>query len=84
MGMSIHFATATSMFTMILTSASGILQHYQANHIDFESAFFLTLGAVLGAQVGAYTSRKVSGKNLRRVFGIVLIVSGINMLIKYC
>ena len=83
MGMSIHLATATSMFTMIFTSISGVTQHYQANHINFESALLLALGAVFGAKVGAYTSKRVSGKNLRRVFAIVLIISGINMIIKY-
>jgi uncharacterized membrane protein YfcA len=83
LGMSIHLATATSMFTMIFTSLSGVTQHFQANHINFESALLLALGAVFGAQVGAYTSKRVSGKNLRRVFGLVLIISGINMIIKY-
>jgi len=83
MGMSMHVATATSMFTMIFTSISGVTQHYQAGHIDFESAMLLALGAVFGAQVGAYVSKRVSGKNLRRVFAIVVIASGINMIIKY-
>lgn len=83
MGMSIHLATATSMFTMIFTSISGVVQHYQASHINFEIALLLALGAVFGAQVGAYTSKRISSKNLRRVFGIVVIVSGINMLLKY-
>jgi len=83
MGMSIHLATATSMFTMIFTSISGVTQHYQANHINFESALLLVLGAVFGAQVGAYASKRISGKNLRRVFGVVVIISGINMIIKY-
>ncbi len=83
MGMSMHFATATSMFTMIFTSLSGVVQHYQANHINFETALLLALGAVLGAQVGAYASKRVSSKNLRRIFGVVLIISGINMIIKF-
>jgi hypothetical protein len=83
MGMSMHLATATSMFTMIITSLSGVTQHYQAGHINFESALLLALGAVLGAQMGAYVSKRISSKNLRRVFGLVLIVSGINMIIKF-
>jgi len=83
MGVPIHLATATSMFTMIFTSLSGVAQHYQANHIDFGSALLLALGAIFGAQVGAYTSKRISGENLRRVFGIVVIISGINMIIKY-
>ena len=82
-GMAIHLATATSMFTMMLTSVSGVVQHYQANHINFESALLLALGAIFGAQVGAYTSKRISSKNLRRVFGIVVIVSGLNMILKY-
>jgi len=83
MGMSMHLATATSMFTMIFTSISGVTQHYQANHISIESALLLALGAIFGAQVGAYTSKRVSGKNLRRVFGVIVIISGINMIIRY-
>ena len=83
MGTAIHLATATSMFTMIFTSISGVAQHYQANHINFEIALLLALGAIFGAQVGAYTSKRISSRNLRRVFGIVVIVSGVNMILKY-
>jgi uncharacterized membrane protein YfcA len=83
MGMAIHLATATSMFTMIFTSISGVAQHYQANHINFEYALLLALGAIFGAQVGAYTSKRISSKNLRRVFGVIVIVSGVNMILKY-
>ena len=83
MGMAIHLATATSMFTMIFTSISGVAQHYQANHIYFGTALLLALGAIFGAQVGAYTSKRISSKNLRRVFGVVVIVSGVNMILKY-
>ena len=83
MGMPIHLATATSMFTMIFTSISGVVQHYQASHINFESALLLALGAVFGAQVGAYTSKRISSKNLRRIFGIIVIISGVNMILKY-
>jgi hypothetical protein len=83
MGIPIHFATATSMFTMIFTSVSGVTQHYLANHISFEYALLLALGTVLGAQVGAYTSRRVSGKNLRLIFGVMLLVVSIQMILKY-
>jgi uncharacterized membrane protein YfcA len=82
-GMLIHFATATSMFTMIFTSISGVTQHYQANHINFEYALLLALGAIFGAQIGAYISKKISGPNLRRIFGIILLIASINMIIKY-
>jgi uncharacterized membrane protein YfcA len=83
LAMPIHLATATSMFTMIFSSISGVTEHYMANHINLACALFLALGTVLGAQVGAYTSKKISGKNLRRIFGIVLIVVSIQMIRSY-
>ena len=82
-GMPIHIATATSMFTMIFTSISGVAQHYVANHIVLEYALPLALGTVLGAQAGAYASKKVSGRNLGRIFGIMLLVVSIQMILKY-
>jgi uncharacterized membrane protein YfcA len=83
MSMPIHAATATSMFTMAFTTISGITQHYTANHINFEYALLLAVGAVLGAQVGAFWSRKVSGTNLRKILAIVLVVVAIQMILKY-
>jgi len=80
MRMPIHFATATSMFNMIFTSTSGVTQHFLANNINFESAVLLALGSVFGAQVGAYASKKISSKNLRRVFGMLLIIVSIQMI----
>jgi len=81
--MPIHFATATSMFTMTFTSTSEAVQHYFANQTNFEYALLLALGTVVGAQIGAYVSKKTSGKNLRRIFGVVMVIVGIQMILKY-
>lgn len=82
-GMPIHFATATSMFTMTFTSTSEAVQHYFAKQTNFEYALLLALGTVIGAQVGAYVSKRTSGKNLRRIFGLVIVIVGIQMILKY-
>jgi uncharacterized membrane protein YfcA len=79
----IHVATATSMFTMMFTSASGVTQHYMANHISLEYVLPLALGTILGAQLGAYTSKRLSAKYLRAIFGAMLLVVGIQMILKY-
>jgi uncharacterized membrane protein YfcA len=83
MGMPIHYATATSMFTMIFTSISGVTKYYQSNLINFPVALILASGTIIGAQVGAHTSKKISGRNLSLIFGIMLIAAGINMLLKF-
>jgi uncharacterized membrane protein YfcA len=81
--MSMHVAVATSMFTMILTSLSGVAQHYALGNINLEFALLIAVGSVLGAQVGAYTSKKVSGRNMRRIFAVLLIIVSVQMLIKF-
>lgn len=83
LGMPIHYATATSMFTMIFTSISAVTKYHQSNLINFPVALTLAAGSIIGAQVGAYTSKKISGRNLALIFGIILIVAGANMVIKY-
>jgi hypothetical protein len=71
------------MFTMIFTSISGVAKYVQADLINFPVALLLATGTIFGAQVGAYTSKKISGRNLGLIFGIMLVVAGINMILKY-
>jgi uncharacterized membrane protein YfcA len=52
-------------------------------NIHSEYVLPIALGTIFGAQLGAYTSKRLSGKNLRRVFGIVVIVISIQMILKY-
>jgi uncharacterized membrane protein YfcA len=81
--MPIHYATATSMFTMIFTSISAVTKYYQSSLINFPVALTLAAGSIIGAQVGAYTSKKLSGRNLTLIFGTILMIAGVNMIIKY-
>jgi len=83
MSMPMHAATATSMFTMTFTSISGVTEHYLAKNISPEYALSLALGTVLGAQLGAYTSKKFSAKLLHIIFGTIMVVVGIQMILKY-
>jgi uncharacterized membrane protein YfcA len=78
----IHFSIPTSMFIMIFTSISGVSSHLQQGNVDLPYAIYLGLGSILGAQVGAYSSRKLSSRNLRIIFAIMLIVASINMILK--
>jgi len=78
----IHFSIPTSMFIMIFTSISGVANHLQQGNVDPQFAIYLGLGSILGAQVGAYTSKKLSGKSLRLIFAVMLIVASINMVLK--
>ena len=83
MNMPMHITVATSMFTMIFTSTSGVVQHFSLGNIQFEHMLLLVLGTIFGAQLGAYTSKRISASNLRRIFGAVLVIVSIRMILKY-
>ncbi len=83
MHLPIHFATATSMFTMIFTSASGVAKHALVQHVHWSQALLLALGTIFGAQVGASFSRLVSGAALSLIFGAVLLLIGLQMILKF-
>jgi uncharacterized membrane protein YfcA len=51
LGLPIHLATATSMFTMIFTATSGVAEYYQAGLVNFPIALLFAAGTVVGAQV---------------------------------
>ena len=83
MNMPMHVAVATSMFIMIFTSISGVATHISFGNVLFEYVVLLSIGVIFGAQLGAYFSKRVSAKNLRRIFGVVLLLVSVRMILKY-
>lgn len=83
MNVPMHLAVATSMFTMIFTSVSGSLTHFWLRNVHLECSALLAVGVALGAQIGARTARKVSGRGLRRILAVVLLIIGLRMMLKY-
>ncbi len=77
-----HLAVATSVFIMIFTSISGVATHIYLGNVQFGYALFLIMGAIFGAQVGAYVSKRVSSKNLRTIFGFILVLVSVRMMLK--
>jgi hypothetical protein len=78
----IHFSIPTSMFIMIFTSISGVASYVQAGSVNPWFAAYLGIGSIFGAQVGAFASKKLSGRNLLLVFAAMLIIASINMILK--
>jgi uncharacterized membrane protein YfcA len=83
MGFPMHVTVATSMFIMVFTSISGAATHFSLGNVHISHAVFVCIGVIFGAQLGAYFSKKISGKNLRRIFGVVLLLVSIRMILKY-
>ncbi|MGE3063773.1 MAG: sulfite exporter TauE/SafE family protein [bacterium] len=77
-----HIATATSHFTLMIMSAASIATHFIiSNDFKFLSfAVLLSIGAILGAQVGAKLSRHVNEKFIVIILSIALFAAGIRII----
>lgn len=80
-GVEMHYAVATSAFTIIFTSLSGLITHLTLGHVLFEYATPLVVGVVVGAQIGSRLARRISSITLRRIFSIAIMGISIYMLI---
>ncbi|MCD6538841.1 sulfite exporter TauE/SafE family protein [Candidatus Bathyarchaeota archaeon] len=82
-GVPMHLSIATSMFIMVFTSVSGTLTNLWLGHVRLDYAILLAAGVIFGAQIGAHIAARVSARNLRRIFGVILILTSIRMLLKF-
>jgi len=82
-GVPMHLSIATSMFIMVFTSLSGTLTNLWLGQIRLDYAILLAAGVIFGAQIGAHIAARVSARSLRRIFGLILILTSIRMLLKF-
>lgn len=77
-----HIATATSMFTILLTSMSGSLIHLFQGNIDWYAVLCLAPGAWLGGKWGAWISNRLTSTGLLNVLRIGFLVIAFRMMMK--
>ena len=78
----VHLATATSHFVLAIMTGSVTLVHIFDGSLTGQwlIVFFLIIGVIPGAQVGAFLSRKVHGVWIVRILGLVLALTGFRVL----
>ena len=80
----VHIATATSFFVLTFMSAEGTVVHLSTGALaeGFDKAVLLAIGAVPGAQAGAYLSRRVHSTVITRSLAGSLVVVGTRLGLK--
>jgi uncharacterized membrane protein YfcA len=79
----IQIAVGTSMLLVLITSFSGVFQHYNLGNINFTYALLLAFGAFFGAQVGAYFSKRIAAEKVQLILAITLIFVSAQMFLKF-
>ncbi|PKF63839.1 hypothetical protein CW745_03085 [Psychromonas sp. psych-6C06] len=65
-----HLAVGTSLSTILFTSLSAIYTHHQHSKINWQLAYKLGIGLLIGGFVGAYFADQFSGQLLQRIFAL--------------
>ncbi|MEK3788612.1 sulfite exporter TauE/SafE family protein [Paenibacillus sp. FSL K6-1230] len=77
-----HIATATSMFTILLSSLVGTVSHAVLGHVLWGTFVWLAIGALLGGQIGARIASRIPAKLIIRVLSICLFIVAIRLMFK--
>jgi uncharacterized membrane protein YfcA len=81
LGMSQHRATGTSLFVIIPTALVSAVIYAFSGQLDWILVVLFSVTAVIGATLGARATARVSGRNLRRMFGVFLLFVAVRLLI---
>ena len=76
-------AAATSQFAMVFTSVSGVIVHmfFGTYNGSFLWPIIMTLGGIIGAQLGTYLSMKIESKIIRKMLAIFAFYTGILLIL---
>jgi uncharacterized membrane protein YfcA len=83
LGFPTHIATATSHFTVAITTFAAVVTHLVSGTFtaDVGRVLVLAAGAVVGAQFGARLSRRVTGVLIVRLLAIGLAIVSVRLLV---
>ena len=83
LGLGIHVAIATAMFTYLFSGAVGAIEYARQNSIHWSMALWLCLGGMPGAYQGAATTWATPGVILEGVIGLLVLLSGVQACLLY-
>ncbi|USN98778.1 MAG: sulfite exporter TauE/SafE family protein [Phycisphaeraceae bacterium] len=84
LGFPVHVATATSHFVLAMTAGAGTITHIAlgAFHEGWRRMASLGVGALIGAQIGAWWAKRASPALILRLLAVLLVVLGVRILIQ--
>lgn len=79
-GMRMHLATATSIFSLVLYSTAGVITPMISGNIDWFVFTWVGVGVLMGSQLGAYISTKLKAIFITRMLAAVVIIMGVSLM----
>ena len=83
LGIPSHIAIASSEFAMALTNGAGVITHGFLQNISIEYAIPITIGTILGAQVGVLVAKRTKQKTLKMILSIVSLLFSVRLILDF-
>jgi uncharacterized membrane protein YfcA len=81
LGFTAEKAVGTSFWAILLIAVSAVFAHSKMNNVDWRVGLWLSIGGVVGAQVGARLLDYVPTSVFTKIFGAILLALAVKMLI---
>lgn len=81
-GQTPHSVFATVTAVMLPLSLFSAYRYYTAGHLSLSTLPTLALPCLLGGAIGAFSQRYLHASLLKRLFGLLVLISGILMLVR--
>ncbi|MDT8901385.1 sulfite exporter TauE/SafE family protein [Anaeroselena agilis] len=79
LGIAQHTAQGISMLVIIPTALVALWHFHKDKMVDYRTAGMLAMGAIVGALISANFVQYIPGNDLKKLFGIFIIYTGIRM-----
>ena len=78
--LNIHQAITISLAAIVPIALSGFLKHYSSGEMPIKIALLVAAGGIIGSLVGASVAHMIPAETLKKIFGVVMILIGLNIL----
>lgn len=82
MSMSQQMAQGTSLLIIIPTAISSVLIYARHDQINWPIGILIAVSSIVGALIGSHWAQHIPATMLKKMFGIFMILVGIQMLWK--
>jgi hypothetical protein len=78
-----HKAIGISLAVIVPTAMAGAFRHGLTGDINLRFAIILSIGGIIGALLGSTMGAYLSAASLKKLFGVLMVFAGMNMLFDF-
>lgn len=83
LGVAPQVAVATSLATVLPTTAVGAYSHNRKGNVDVHTGIILGIGGIIGTLIGAYVANLIPPNLLKKCLGLLLLIFAIPMIRRF-